>query len=112
MPESNNKRVIVSAGEASGDLHAAKLVREVNQKSKNIQFYGIGGKNMSEAGVEALVDSAELAVVGLFEVLAHWKTISAALKKMQHLIRTNPPDLLVLTDYPDFNLRLAKTAKE
>lgn len=112
MPESKNKRVMIIAGEASGDLHAAKLVREVNQKTNSIKFYGIGGKNMSEAGVETLVDSAELAVVGLFEVLAHWNTISGALKKMQHLLRTDPPDLLVLTDYPDFNLRLAKTAKE
>lgn len=106
------KRVMIIAGEASGDLHAAKLVREVKEKNTDISFYGIGGKNMSEAGVETLVDSAELAVVGLFEVLAHWNTISGALKKMQHLLRTDPPDLLVLTDYPDFNLRLAKTAKE
>lgn len=71
-----NKRVMIIAGEASGDLHAAKLVREVKEKNTNIEFYGIGGKNMVEAGVEALVDSAELAVVGLFEVLAHWNTIS------------------------------------
>ncbi|MDH5394840.1 MAG: lipid-A-disaccharide synthase [Gammaproteobacteria bacterium] len=106
------KKVMIIAGEASGDLHAAKLVREVKQKNKDIHFYGIGGKNMSEAGVEALIDSALLAVVGLFEVLAHWNTISGALKQMQHLLRTDPPDLLVLTDYPDFNLRLAKTAKE
>ena len=106
------KRVMIIAGEASGDLHAAKLVREVKEKNADITFYGIGGKNMVEAGVETLVDSAELAVVGLFEVLAHWNTISSALKKMQHLLRTDPPDLLVLTDYPDFNLRLAKTAKE
>jgi len=106
------KRVMIIAGEASGDLHAAKLVREVKEKNTDIIFYGIGGKNMVEAGVETLVDSAELAVVGLFEVLAHWNTISGALKKMQHLLRTDPPDLLVLTDYPDFNLRLAKTAKE
>lgn len=106
------KRVMIIAGEASGDLHAAKLVREVKEKKTDIEFYGIGGQNMSEAGVETLVDSAELAVVGLFEVLAHWNTISGALKKMQHLLRTDPPDLLVLTDYPDFNLRLAKTAKE
>ena len=106
------KRVMIIAGEASGDLHAAKLVREVKAKTADISFYGIGGKNMVEAGVEALVDSAELAVVGLVEVLAHWNTISGALKKMQHLLRTDPPDLLVLTDYPDFNLRLAKTAKE
>ena len=103
---------MIIAGEASGDLHAAKLVREVKEKRSDISFYGIGGKNMSEAGVETLVDSAELAVVGLIEVLAHWNTISGALKKMQHLLRTDPPDLLVLTDYPDFNLRLAKTAKE
>lgn len=108
----NNKRVMIIAGEASGDLHAAKLVREVQQKTNNIEFYGIGGKHMIEAGVETLVDSADLAVVGLFEVLAHWNTISGALKKMQNLLRTDPPDLLVLTDYPDFNLRLAKTAKE
>lgn len=106
------KRVMIIAGEASGDLHAAKLVREVLQKNADIHFYGIGGKNMAEAGVDILVDSAQLAVVGLFEVLAHWNTISGALKKMQHLLRTTPPDLLVLTDYPDFNLRLAKTAKE
>ena len=106
------KRVMIIAGEASGDIHAAKLVREVKEKNSDISFYGIGGKNMVEAGVDALVDSAELAVVGLFEVLAHWNTISDALKKMQHLLRTDPPDLLVLTDYPDFNLRLAKTAKE
>ena len=108
----NNKRVMIIAGEASGDMHAAKLVREVKEKKSDINFYGIGGKNMVEAGVNALVDSADLAVVGLFEVLAHWNTISGALKKMQHLLRTDPPDLLVLTDYPDFNLRLAKTAKE
>jgi len=108
----HKKRVMIIAGEASGDIHAAKLVREVKERNTDISFYGIGGEKMVEQGVEALVDSADLAVVGLFEVLAHWNTISGALKKMQHLLRTNPPDLLVLTDYPDFNLRLAKTAKE
>lgn len=109
---SGNKRVMIIAGEASGDLHAAKLVREVKEKSPNINFYGTGGENMRQAGVDTLIDSSVLAVVGLFEVLAHWNTISGALKKMQHLLRTEPPDLLVLVDYPDFNLRLAKTAKE
>ena len=103
---------MIIAGEASGDLHSAKLVREVHAKTSDIHFYGIGGKHMREAGVETLVDSTQLAVVGLFEVLAHWNTISGALKKMQKLLRTSPPDLLVLTDYPEFNLRLARTAKE
>ena len=103
---------MIIAGEASGDIHAAKLVREVKQKNPDIDFYGTGGASMRQAGVNTLVDSSVLAVVGLFEVLAHWNTISGALKDMQHRLRTDPPDLLVLVDYPDFNLRLAKTAKE
>lgn len=106
------KRVMIIAGEASGDMHAGKLVSEVLQKDSDIHFYGIGGDSMKKAGVDILVDSSQLAVVGLIEVLAHWNTISGALKKMQKLLRTSPPDLLVLTDYPDFNLRLAATAKE
>ena len=109
---SSNKRVMIIAGEASGDIHAAKLVREVKEKNPNIDFYGTGGESMRQAGVNTLIDSSVLAVVGLFEVLAHWNTISGALKEMQHRLRTDPPDLLVLVDYPDFNLRLAKTAKE
>ncbi len=112
MSAHKQQRVMIIAGEASGDLHAAKLVREVTEKNSAIHFYGIGGEQMRKAGVETLIDSAQLAVVGLVEVLAHWSTISGALKKMQHLLRTDPPDLLILTDYPDFNLRLAKTAKE
>ena len=78
MNIATNKRVMIIAGEASGDIHAAKLVREVKEKNTEINFYGIAGTNMVEAGVDALVDSAELAVVGLFEVLAHWNTISGA----------------------------------
>ena len=66
---------------------------------------------MQAAGAEILVDSGELAVVGLIEVLAHYRVIKAALERMREELRRNPPDLLILTDYPDFNLRLAKTAK-
>ena len=106
------KRVMLVAGEASGDLHAAKLVAGVLAKRSDIQFFGIGGNEMRKAGVDILVDSADLAVVGLFEVLAHRKVIFGALNKMQELLRTDPPDLLILTDYPDFNLRLAQTASQ
>ena len=106
------KRVMLVAGEASGDLHAAKLAAGVRAKRPDVQFYGIGGSEMRKAGVEVLIDSADLAVVGLIEVLAHRKVIFGALNRMQDLLRTDPPDLLILTDYPDFNLRLAKTAKE
>ncbi len=106
MPE-----ILIVAGEASGDLHAAHIVRGVREHRPDVRFYGIGGKDMRAAGAEILIDSAELAVVGLWEVLAHRKTIFGALERMQRLLRERRPDLIVLTDYPDFNLRLAKTAK-
>ena len=106
------KRVMLVAGEASGDLHAAKLAAGVLAKRTDVHFFGIGGNEMRKAGVDILVDSAELAVVGLFEVLAHRKVIFGALNKMRELLRTEPPDLVILTDYPDFNLRLARTAKQ
>lgn len=103
---------MIIAGEASGDQHAAKLVEGVQKQNPNLSFFGIGGSHMHDAGVEILVDSAEMAVVGLVEVLAHRKVIFGALNRMREILRTDPPDLLILTDYPDFNLRLAKTAKE
>ena len=103
---------MVIAGEASADLHAGKLVQNVLTKDPSIKFFGIGGNDMRAAGVETLVDSAELAVVGLIEVLAHRKVIFGALHQMEDIIINDPPDLLVLIDYPEFNLRLARTAKE
>lgn len=103
---------MIIAGEASGDLHAAKLVEGVKQRMSDVEFFGIGGHSMRQAGVEILVDSAELAVVGLIEVLAQRKVIFGALNRMREILRTSPPDLLILTDYPEFNMRLARTAKE
>lgn len=109
---SNRKRIMIVAGEASGDLHAAKLVKSVLEKKPGYTFYGIGGADMRAAGVDTLVDSSELAVVGIIEVFAHRKVIFGTLNRLRELLRTDPPDLLILTDYPDFNLRLAQTAKE
>lgn len=106
------KRVMIIAGEASADLHAGKLVQNVLSKDSSIQFFGIGGNDMRAAGVETRVDAAELAVVGLVEVLVHRKVIFAALHQMEDILVNDPPDLLVLIDYPEFNLRLARTAKE
>ena len=100
-------RVMIIAGEASGDQHSAKLVEGVHEKNPDIQFYGIGGECMRAAGVETLVDSAEMAVVGIVEIWAHRKVIFGALAKMREELKNNPPDLLILTDYPEFNLRLA-----
>ncbi len=108
---STKRDVMIIAGEASGDLHAANLIHEVARKGNAVRFYGIGGTRMREAGVETLVDSREMAVMGLVEVLAHYRRLSGILKQMQRLLAERRPDLLVLVDYPGFNLRLAKSAK-
>jgi len=105
-------RVMIIAGEASGDQHSARLVESVHALDPSIEFFGIGGEAMRKAGVDIRVDSAEMAVVGLVEIWAHRKVIFGALAKMREILKNDPPDLLFLTDYPEFNLRLAKTAKQ
>lgn len=102
---------MIVAGEASGDLHGASLVKEANRLDPSLSFFGIGGPRMREAGVETLVDASQMAVVGLVEVIAHFNVISRAYLTLKRIIASNPPDLLILIDYPDFNLRVAKLAK-
>jgi lipid-A-disaccharide synthase len=104
-------RVMIVAGEASGDLHAANLARELVLKAPDTQLFGMGGPKMREAGVELLVDSSRLAVVGFLEVLAHYREISAALNYLRSELSKRRPNLLILVDYVEFNLRLAAAAK-
>ncbi|OGT97902.1 MAG: lipid-A-disaccharide synthase [Geobacteraceae bacterium GWC2_48_7] len=103
---------MIVAGEASGDIYGADLAREALNLDSALHFFGIGGARMREAGVETLVDSADMAVVGLIEVLKHFDVISQAFLKLKKIILNNPPALLILIDYPGFNLRLAKVAKK
>jgi len=106
------KKVMIVAGEASGDLHGSRLVNALLKLDPTIHFYGIGGGKMKEEGVEVIFHASELAVVGIFEVLIHFKVILAAFQRLKRLIEDDPPDLLILVDYPDFNLRLARIAKK
>ncbi len=103
---------MIIAGEASGDHHAARLVEELHKLNPDVRFRGIGGEQMRAAGVVTLVDSAEMAVMGLVEVLANYRFLKGVLERMRDELRNTPPDLLILVDYPGFNLRLAETAKE
>ena len=103
---------MIVAGEASGDIYGADLANEAVKLAPDLQFFGIGGARMRDAGVDTLVDSAEMAVVGLVEVIKHFDVISSAFRKLKQIILNNPPDLLILIDYPGFNLRLAKVAKK
>lgn len=104
-------RVVVVAGEPSGDRHAADFVVALKRLDPELHFSGMGGAAMHHAGVEIVVDSTHLAVVGLVEVLAHYGEIRGALRRMQDHIKVIRPDLLVLVDYVEFNLRLARIAK-
>ena len=110
--QANTVRVMIVVGEASGDLHGANFYLELKKILPAIECCGLGGKYMQQAGVDILFDAAELSVVGLVEVLKHYPRLHGILNKMRDELRHNPPDLLVLIDSPDFNLPLAKTAKQ
>lgn len=103
---------MIIAGEASGDLHGAKLVRAMLAVRPELTFCGMGGKELIEAGVNVLFDSKKIAVVGLAEVLSHLPDIFAARNILRSALKEEHPDLLIIIDFPDFNLMLAKFAKK
>jgi len=107
----NNKKIMLVAGEASGDLHGGNLAREILAARPDLQLMGMGGSMMRGAGVDTVIDNSELAVVGIYEVLSHIGVIKRAFDTLKGIIQNSPPSLIVLIDYPDFNLRLAKVAK-
>ncbi|MDD5205044.1 MAG: lipid-A-disaccharide synthase [Desulfobacterales bacterium] len=100
------------AGEASGDLHGANLVRAIRDLAPHTRFFGIGGKRMEDAGVTILFPSSDLAVVGFTEVFSRLRVIRKAYLKLKSILRSENPDLLIVIDYPDFNLLLAGAAKK
>ncbi len=103
---------MIVAGEASGDLHGAHLVKAMRRHEPDLVFYGMGGVELTAAGVELLYDAKKLAVVGAFEVLAHLPDIITAQRILKKRMKEDRPCLLVLIDFPDFNLMLAKKAKK
>jgi len=106
------KRIMIVAGEASGDLHAAGLVKSLKLIDPHLQFFGLGSKKMQEAGVKVIYDMSRLAIVGFFEILNHLGTFKALFEKLKKMLETKKVDAVILVDYPGFNLRLAKVAKE
>ncbi len=106
------KNIMIIAGEASGDHHGARLVKAMEMEKNNFFFCGIGGKAMQKAGVKILVDAAELSVVGITEVFSKLPYIFKALAVAKRLLKSLNPDLLILIDYPDFNLHIAAAAKK
>ena len=108
----NPKKVMIVTGEASGDLHGANLVRALRAQSPDISFYGMGGTELESLGVDILCDADKVSVVGITEVFSHLKDIITALSILKKRMISDPPDLLIIIDLPDFNLILAKKAKK
>ena len=105
--------VMIIAGEASGDLHGANLIRHMRAQAKRPLFFcGIGGQAMRRAGAKILVEASELSVVGITEVIARLPAILSGMKAAKKMIASRLPDLLILIDFPDFNLRMAAVAKK
>jgi lipid-A-disaccharide synthase len=109
---SGKKNILIVAGEASGDLHGSKVVEALRQLDPQVRIVGMGGNHLRRAGVEILVDSSRLAVVGITEVLGRLGDLLRAYRKLKELIRSQEIGLLILIDFPDFNLGLAGVAKK
>jgi len=103
--------VMILAGEASGDAHAAEFVEQLKLEQPDIEVSGMGGPAMQKAGVDVFFDSSIIAVVGLVEVLHHWGDIKKAMAIVKRHLDETRPDLLVLVDYPEFNLKMAGHAR-
>ena len=101
-------KILVSAGEASGDLYASLVVQELRRMLPDAQFFGCTGPKLRAAGVRTVVDAASLAVVGLVEVLAHIPRIYGEYRKLLAAAAAEKPGLAILTDSPDFHLRVAR----
>jgi len=104
-------RIVIVAGEASGDLHAAQVVRELRRRAPSLTIEGIGGDRLREAGVRLHAHYGELAVVGLSEVASRLPALVGAYRRMRRALLQRRPDLLILVDFPDFNLLLARQAR-
>ncbi|UCE18908.1 MAG: lipid-A-disaccharide synthase [Gemmatimonadota bacterium] len=104
--------ILISAGEVSGDLHGAFLVQEMQRHSPNLRFFGIGGNEMKAAGVELRYHIDRMGILGITEALRHLGFIRRVLKELRGQMEERPPDLVILIDYPGFNLRLAKIASQ
>jgi lipid-A-disaccharide synthase len=103
---------MIIAGEASGDLYGACLAAEMRRQEPTIRFFGMGGDRMRGEGVETLINADDMAVMGLVEVVAHARAIYRAYSRLKAILLSEPPELLILIDYQEFNQILARVAKK
>lgn len=109
---SKNKRIFIVAGDPSADGHGARLIRRLKRFDSNLDFIGIGGPEMVDAGLLSIVSQKEVAVVGFWEVAKKYGFFKDLLKRCRGMLETGSIDLFVPIDYPGFNVRLATFAKK
>jgi lipid-A-disaccharide synthase len=112
MSAPSPKSVVMVAGEASGDLHGARLIDALRRRLPDIHISGAGGAAMRAAGAQLVVDAHELSVMGFTAVFLKAPQILRHMARLKRLLKERRPDLLILIDFPDFNLHLAGTAKK
>ncbi|MFO7570150.1 MAG: lipid-A-disaccharide synthase [Smithellaceae bacterium] len=113
LAPSSEQRVLIVAGEASGDLHGAGLVSEMRKLDPGLQFAGIGGNRMQEAGVDLMAHVSDMAIIGIKEILPKLGFLRRTIRDLKKRMDAWKPDLVILIDYPDFNLNfVARAAKK
>lgn len=111
---SKSLSIMIVAGEASGDAHAAKLVRALREACPNVELdiFGAAGPKMREQGADPIVRSDDLAIVGLVEIAAAMPRFLSAFRQLKRAVQIRRPDAVILVDFPDFNLKLARAVKK
>lgn len=105
-------KVMMIAGEASGDLHGAGVVRELRKRNPSIDIFGVGGDRMKQEGMNVVYHVRELGFMGFIEVVKHLPFIKVMEYTLGQIVRFKKPDVLVLIDYPGFNLRFARKIRQ
>lgn len=111
MPSTGSRKILIVAAEASSCLYAQRLLQHWKKHNISVEAFGIGDKSMEAEGFECLGRAEELAVVGLQEVISHWGVIKKAFYDLAAAAESRKPDVVLLLDYPGFNLRFAKKMK-
>ena len=112
MGREGKKKILIVAGEASGDLHGSRVVEALLRSNPALQVLAVGSERMRQAGAEMILDSSRLSVVGITEILGRGRSLWNAYRAIKGFLKKSGLSLLILIDFPDFNLLLARTAKK
>ena len=111
MSINKTKRIFIIAGEPSGDQHASRLIRQYTEKNKDVIVDAFGQNELKKTGANMIYNTEKISVVGVIEVLSRINKISDALKIAKNHINNTKPNLIILVDYVEFNLKIARYAR-